>query len=86
MVSYAKIALNGTSDPNLADFCIKNKDKIKIGNRVLSDIKRGYKKVKVGDKEVNVSESGSTTEVSISKKDIKVKKPGIIIKIKKIYY
>ena len=37
-----KITLNGTSDPNLADFCIKNKDKIKIGNRVLSDIKRGY--------------------------------------------
>lgn len=31
-----------SSDPNLAEFCIKNRDKIKIGNRVLSDIKRGY--------------------------------------------
>ena len=37
-----KITLNGTADPNLANFCVKNKDKIKIGNRVLSDINRGY--------------------------------------------
>lgn len=37
-----KITLNGTADPNLANFCIKHKNKIKIGNRVLSNIQRGY--------------------------------------------
>jgi|TARA_B110000908_G_scaffold172696_1_gene242097 hypothetical protein len=37
-----KVTLNGSADPNLAGFCLKHKDKIKIGGVVLSDIKGGY--------------------------------------------
>jgi hypothetical protein len=37
-----KITLNGTADPNLAEFCKKNPTKVRIGNAVLNDIQRGY--------------------------------------------
>ena len=37
-----KITLNGTADPNLANYCKKNPDKVRVGHAVLEDIERGY--------------------------------------------
>ena len=36
-----KAYLNGTADPNFADYCLKNKDKIKAGDRLIRDLQQG---------------------------------------------
>ena len=35
-----KAYLNGTADPNFADYCLKNKDKIKAGDRLIRDLQQ----------------------------------------------
>ncbi len=35
-----KAYLNGTADPNFADYCMNNKDKIRAGDRLIRDLKQ----------------------------------------------
>ena len=35
-----KAYLNGTADPNFADYCLNNKDKIRAGDRLIRDLKQ----------------------------------------------